>query len=168
MLSQFVLSPKAKQQHGVASHVVGAMFFFLLGAIVVSALYPHVDVDRRLSDSRGVGGPTPAPTVTVSGGTNAFSQRDSTEYTGGPIPQPTFDTTQAVAAVAAKETPAAANGEKPDHTASKPMRKQEYSHRHNATQNRQYREQPSYEAARRYWNPWDWGNQRQGQFVTWR
>jgi hypothetical protein len=56
------------------------------------------------------------------------------------IPEPTF-TTQAVVAVGAKETQtlidddhSAANGEKPDHTANKPMRKQEYNHRRYATQ----------------------------------
>jgi hypothetical protein len=46
MLSRFVLSPKPKE-HSVGSYVVGAMFFFLLGAIVASAFYPHVDMDRR-------------------------------------------------------------------------------------------------------------------------
>jgi hypothetical protein len=91
---------------------------------------------------------------------NAFSLRDSTEYTGGPIPEPTF-TTQAIADSLAlpndDHSSSAVNSEKPDHATYKPMRKQEYSHGRNATPNRRYREQPSYKAAARYWNPSDWG-----------
>ena len=161
--SQFVLSPN-REQRGVASRVVGATFFFLLGAIAASALYPRGDADSGGSDRRPLAGPTLAKAATD--GLNASSARDSTEYTGGPIPEPAF-TTQAVDAVGEKETQAlldddhsssAAKEGKPGHTANKPMRKQEYNHRRNAIQNRQYREQPSTEAARIYWNPWDWGN----------
>jgi hypothetical protein len=168
MHSRFVLSPNPEQP-GVALRVMGAMFFFLLGAIAASALYSRGDSGG--SDARPVGGPTLAGAATDDG-LNAFSVRDSREYTGGPIPEPTF-TTQAVAAVGANETQAlldddhsssAASGEKQDHTANKPMRKREYNRR-NATQHRQYREQSSNETARRYWNPWDWGNRFERPFA---
>jgi hypothetical protein len=158
MQSRFVLSPNPEPR-GVAPHVVVAAFFFLLGAIASSALYPHVDTDRGVSRN------APAPAKADSNELNAFSQRESTQYTGGPIPGPTF-TTQAVADVATKESLAlpnddrsssAANSEKTDHTTNKLVRKQEYSRGRNETPNRRYREQPSYEAAARYWNPWDWG-----------
>ena len=152
MQSRFVLSPNPDTR-GVAPRVVVATFFFLSGAIASSALYPHMDTDRGVSRN------APAPAKAGSDELNAFSPRDSTEYTGGPIPEPTF-TTQAVADVATKESDhsaSAANSEKPDHTTNKLMRKQEYSHGRNAAPNRRYREQPSYEAAARYWNPSDWG-----------
>ena len=158
MQSRFALSPNPEPR-GAAPRVMVATFFFLSGAIASTALYPHADTDRGVSRN------APAPAKADSDELNAFSPRDSTEYTGGPIPEPTF-TTQAVADVATKESLAlpnddhsssAANSEKPDHTTNKLMRKQEYSHGRNATPNRRYREQPSYEAARRYWNPGDWG-----------
>jgi hypothetical protein len=170
MHSRFVFSPTPGQR-GMSWRVMGALFFFFLGAIAASALYPRADTDNRGSDARPVASPTLATAATD--GLNAFSARDSAEYTGGPIPEPTF-TTQAVVPVGAKETQAllgdnhsssAANGEEPDHTANKPVRKQEYYHRRTATQHRQYREQPSNEAARRYWNPWDWGNRFERPFA---
>ena len=160
MQSRFVLFPNPKPR-SVAPRVVVAVaaFFFLSGAITSSALYPHVYTDPGLSRN------APAPAKADSHELSALSPRDSTEYAGGPIPEPTF-TAQTVADVATKESLAlpnddhsssAANSEKPDRTTNKLMRKQEYSHGRNATPNRQFREQPSYEAARRYWNPWDWG-----------
>jgi hypothetical protein len=158
MQSRFVLSPNPEPR-GVAPRVVVATFFFLSGAIASSALYPHANTDGGMSRN------APAPVKAGSDELNAFSPRDSTEYTGGPIPEPAF-TTQAVADVATKESLAlpnddrsssAANSEKTDHTTNKLVRKQEYSRGRNATPNRRYREQPSYEAAARYRNPWDWG-----------
>jgi hypothetical protein len=158
MQSRFVLSPNPEPRR-VAPPVVVATFFFLSGAIASSALYPRLDTDRGLLRN------APAPAKADSDDLNAFSPRDSTEYTGGPIPEPTF-TTQAVADVATKESRAlpnddhsssAANSEKPDHTTNKLIRKREYSHGRNATPNRRYREQPSYEAAPRYWNQWGRG-----------
>jgi hypothetical protein len=170
MRSQFVLSPN-REQRGLASRVVGAMFFFLLGAIAASALYPRGDADSGGSDARPLAGPTLAKAATD--GLNASSARDSTKYTGGPIPEPAF-TTQAAAAVDEKETQAlldddhsssVAKGGKPGHTANMPMHKQQYNHRRNVIQNRQYREQPSTEAALIYWNPWDWRNRSERPFA---
>jgi hypothetical protein len=158
MQSRFVLSANPEPRVA-APRVVVATFFFLSGAIASGASYPHAETDGGVSRN------APAPAKADSHELNAFSPRDGVEYTGGPIPEPTF-TTQAVADVATKESLAlpnddhsssAANSEKPDHTTNKLMRKQEYSHGRNATSNRRYREQPSYEAAARYWNPWDWG-----------
>ena len=166
MQSRFVLSPNPEPR-GVAPHLMVATFFFLLGAIASGALYPRVDTDRGVSNA-------PAAAEANSDGSSAFSPRDSTEYIGGPIPQTTF-TTQAVPAVATKETEAlpddghsssAANSQKPDRTANKLLRKHEYSHGRNATPNRRYREQPPYDAAQRYWNPWDSGNRFERSFVT--
>ena len=158
MQFRFVLSANPEPRVA-APRVVVATFFFLSGAIASSALYLHVETDGGVSRN------LPAPAKADSHELNAFSPRDSAEYTGGPIPDPTF-TTQAVADVATKESLAlpnddrsssAANSEKPDQTTNKLMRKQDYSHGRNATPNRRYREQPSYEAARRYWTPGDWG-----------
>jgi hypothetical protein len=179
--SRFVLSPKPKRR-SIASHIAASILFFSSGAIAATALYPHADADRHsgdsgISDSRHMAAQTPAPDA-ISDRSKAFSSQDRAEYTGGPIPKPTFAMTQAVAA-AAKEVQAltdgdhsapAANVGRPDQTGNKAIRKKEYGHRRNGTQNPPYREQPSYGAVRRYWNPWGWGNQfeRPGQFAVWR
>jgi hypothetical protein len=148
MQSRFVFSP-APEQRDASWRVMGAMLCFVLGAIVSSALYPCPDTDIRGSHAGPIANPTLATSTTD--GLSAYSARERAEYIGGPIPEPTF-TIQAVVAVGAKETQAllddddlsfGANGEKPDHTANKPMRKQEYYHRRTATRHRQYREQPS-------------------------
>ena len=96
MQSRFVLSAN-HEPRGAALRVVVATFFFLSGAIASNALYPHVETDGGVSRN------APAPAKADSHELNAFSPRDSTEYTGGPIPEPTF-TTQAVADVATKES----------------------------------------------------------------
>jgi hypothetical protein len=182
MQSRFVLSRKPNRR-GVASRLASAILFFLLGAITATALYPHADADRHsedssISDSRHVAALTPAPDA-ISDRSSAFASRDGAEYTGGPIPKPTFAAPQPVVAAAAIEAQAltdeghsasAANVGRPDQTGNKAIRKKEYGHRRNETQNRPYREQPSDGAVQRYWNPWGWGNQfeRPGRLATWR
>jgi hypothetical protein len=64
MHSRFVLSPNPEQP-GVALRVMGARFFFLLGAIAASALYSRGDSGG--SDARPVGGPTLAGAATDDG-----------------------------------------------------------------------------------------------------
>ena len=180
--SRFVLSRKLEWR-GVASHLAGAILFFLLGAIAATALYPHADADRHsedssISDSRHVAALTPA-TDAISDRSSGFASQDGAEYTGGPIPKPTFATPQPVVPAAAIEAHAstnedhsasAANAGRPDKTGNKAIRKTEYGHRRNETQNRPYREQPSDRAVQRYWNPWGWGNQfeRPDRLATWR
>ena len=185
MQPRLLLSPKPKR-HGIASHVAGAISFFLLGAIAATALYPHADAyphtdadrhseDTSVSASRHVAVQTPAPAAT-SDQSKASSPQDAAEYTGGPIPKPTFGVTQPVAAKEAQpltdegHSASAANVERPDQTGNKAARKKEYGHRRNGTQNRPYREQASYGAVQTYGNPWGGGNQygRPGQFATWR
>jgi hypothetical protein len=182
MQSRFVLSRKPKRR-GVASHLAGAILFFLLGAIAATVLYPHADADRHsedgsISDSRHVAALTPAPDA-ISDRSSAFASQDGAEYTGGPIPKPTFAAPQPVVATAAIEakaltnedhSAAAVNVGRPDQTGNKAIRKKEYGHRRNETRNRPNREQPSYGAVQRYWNPWGWGNQfeRPGRLAAWR
>jgi hypothetical protein len=182
MQSRFVLSRKPKGR-GVASHLAGAILFFLLGAIAATALYPHADADRHSGDgsdwdSRHVVALTPAPDA-ISDRSRAFASQGGDEYTGGPIPKLAFAAPQPLVAAAAIEAQAltdedhsasAANVGRQDQTGNKAIRKKEYGHRRNETQNRPYREQPSYEAAQRYWNPWGSGNQfeRPGRLATWR
>jgi hypothetical protein len=182
MQSRFILSPKPKRR-GIASHVAASILFFSLGAIAATGLYPHANADRHsedsgISDSRHMAGQTPAPDA-ISDRSKAFAPQDRAEYTGGPIPKPTFEMTQPVVAAAAKEVQAltdedhsasAANVRNPSRTGNKGIRKKEYGHRRNGTQNPPYREQTSYGVVQRYGNPWGWGNQfeRPGQFAMWR
>jgi hypothetical protein len=177
------LLSRKPERRGVASHLTGAILFFLLGAIAATALYPHADADRHseansISDSRHVAALTPAHDA-ISDRSSAFASQDGAEYTGGPIPKPTFAARQPVVAAAAIEAQAltdedhsasAANVGRPDQTGNKAIRKKEYGHRRNETRNRPYREQPSYGAVQGYWNPWGWGNQfeRPGRLATWR
>jgi hypothetical protein len=176
------LLSRKPERRGVASHLTGAILFFLLGAIAATALYPHADADRHseansISDSRHVAALTPAHDA-ISDRSSAFASQDGAEYTGGPIPKPTFAAPQPVVAAAAIEAQAltdedhsasAASVGRPDQTGNKAIRKK-YGHRRNETQSRPYREQPSDGAVQRYWNPWGWGNQfeRPGRLATWR
>jgi hypothetical protein len=157
---------------------VGAILFFLLGAIAATAEADRHSKDSSISDSRHVAALPPAPNA-ISDRSSAFASQDGAEYTGGPIPKPTFAAPQPVVAAAAIEAQAltdkdhsasAANVGRPDQTGNKAIRKKEYGHRPNETQNRSYREQPSDGAVQRYWNPWGWGNQfeRPGRLATWR
>jgi len=109
MQSRFVLSRKPERR-GVASHLAGAILFFLLGAIAATALYPHADADRHsednsISDSRHVAALTPA-TDAISDRSSAFVSQDGADNTGGPIPKPTFAAPQPVVAAAAMEAQA--------------------------------------------------------------
>jgi hypothetical protein len=174
MQSRYVFSPKPERR-AIVPHVVGAILFFLLGAITATALYPNADRHSEgstISESRHVAAQALAP----EDESNTFAPHDRTEYTGGPIPKPTAPP---VVTTAAKETqaltdedhsPSAANVGISDQTGNKAFHKKENAHRRNGTPNQPYREQPSYGAVQQYWTPWGWGNQfaRQGQFATWR
>jgi hypothetical protein len=175
MQSRYVFSPKPEPR-AIVPHVVGAILFFLLGAITATALYPNTD---RHSEGSNISVSRHVAALAPEDGSNAFSPHDRTEYTGGPIPKPTFSAAPPVATTATKETqaltdedpsPSAANVERSDRTGNKAFHKKETAHRRSGTPNQPYREQPSYGAAQQYWAPWGWGNQfaRQGQFATWR
>jgi hypothetical protein len=174
MLSQFVFSPKPKGRR-ITSRIASATLFFLLGAIAATALYPHVDANRRFESGGVSERALPASTFgAISPQSATLSPRGGAEYTGGPIPEPTFAVTQpavgAAEGLAHDVHPASTvDGKKNDQTANKAVRKKEYSHRRIGNDNRQYHEQPSYWTAQGYWNPGGAGNQfdRRGQFV-WR
>jgi len=177
MQSRYVFSPNPERR-AIVPHVVGAILFFLLGAISATALHPNADrhsEGSNISISRHVAAQALAP----EDESNAFSPRDRTEYTGGPIPKPTFAAAPPVVTTATKDTqaptdedhsPSAVNVGRSDQTGNKPFHKRENAHRRNGAPNQPYREQPSYGAVQQYWTPWGWGNQfaRQGQFAAWR
>jgi hypothetical protein len=162
MRSRFIFLPDrvlAPKTRGAASRVAGAIVFIFVGAVAATELYPQVIADRhseytQVRDSGRAAPPIPAPDA-ISHRPEAFSSRDSAEYLGGPIPQLTFPPTQPPAvtketqAVAHEDPSASVVGvEKPRRTETKSAHKKHNSHRGNGnTQDRIYREQPSYWAA---------------------
>jgi hypothetical protein len=179
MQSRYVFSPKPERR-AITPHIVGAILFFLMGAITATALYPNADrhsVGGTVSESRHVA----AQALAQEDESDAFSPHDRTEYeyTGGPIPKPTLAAAPPVATTAAKEiqaladeshSPSAANVGRSEPTGNKASHKKENAHRRSGTPSQPYREQPAYGAVQPYWAQWGWGNQfaRQGQFATWR
>jgi hypothetical protein len=146
--------------------VAGAIVNIFVGAVAATELYPPVIADghskySKVRDSGRAASPIPAPDA-ISYRAGAFSSRDSAEYLGGPIAQLTFPPTQPPAV--AKETQAVAHEdhsasvvavEKPRRTETKSAHKKRNSYRGNGnTQDRSYREQPSYWAVGRGSNLW--------------
>jgi hypothetical protein len=68
---------------------VGAILFFLLGAIAATAEADRHSKDSSISDSRHVAALPPAPNA-ISDRSIAFASQDGAEYTGGLIPKLTF------------------------------------------------------------------------------
>jgi hypothetical protein len=195
MRSRFVLMPDQSlgyERSRLVYRVVGAVSFFVIGAVVATEFYTQIAAERRFElstawDSGRVASQTSAPeAIPVRPG----APRDIVDYMGGPIPQITFPPTQPP--TAAKETQATADkdrsasvvaAEKPRPTQNKSGYKKGASHRSNGNTQGPYWEQPSYWAAARGWNSWDsyqggsdFGLRRgrgiqadrRGQFVMWR